>query len=222
MLGTAKDIQNGELLMKILKNAGIALIFVLSFSCLKLPRSDSASEAGIESLIKKMLADPTYKCIYIEKDAIDEVMNADGLVDSLLANRLLRTSVFFENYLKTLKVPEDSTQLLKHVCSKFPNVHLIEGYMKDVYYPQEFNGDNVVEDFSCQILVIRPLKPVVLTSSNKLLLTFQVLGACFLRDRTTGKLVAYSSDISEGIPDYWFVLVEMKDGQKQSIKIWKR
>jgi len=196
-------------------------MFVLAFSCLKPPHRDSIREAGIEGLIKKMLADPTYKGIYIEKDAMEEVINAEGLVESLLANRLFNTTDFFENHLKTLNESENSTKFLKHVCSKFPNVHLIEDYMKDVYDPQEFNGDSVVEDFSSQILVMRPLKPVVLTSSNKLLLTFQVLGACFLRDRTTGKLVAYSSDIGEGIPDYWFVLVEMKDGREKSIKIWK-
>jgi len=206
--------------MKILKNAAMVLMLVLAFSCLKLPRSDSASEAGIESLLKKMLADSTCRGVFVEKDAINMVENADSLVESLFSYRY-NTTDFFQNHLKALTPPEDLTKLFENVCSEFSNVHLIEDYMKDICYPQVFNSDDFVEDFSSQILVIRPIKPVVMTNANKLLLVFQVTNACFLRDRTTGQFVAYSSDISEGIPDYWFVLVEMKDGRKQSIKIWK-
>jgi len=208
--------------MKILRNAVITLVYVLAFSCLKAQQRDSLREAGIESLIQKMLADSTYKGIYIEKDATEEVINAEGLVESLVTNRLFNMTDFFENHLKVLNEPEDITELFKHVCLKFPNVHLIEDYMKNIYSHQGFDVDNVVEDFSSQLLIVRPIQPVVLTNANKLLLAFQVDKAWFLRDPTTGKFVAYSPDIEQGIPDYWFVLVEMKDGQKQSIKIWRK
>jgi len=206
--------------MKILKNAAMILMLVLAFSCLKSPRSDSANEVGIESLIKEMLADSTYKGIYIEKDAINMVVKTDNLVESLLSYRYTDTD-FLQYHLRALKPPEDFTKLFENVCSEFSNVHLIKSYMKDIYSHQDFDEDNVVEDFSSQLLVVRPIKPVVLTNSNKLLLVFQVNKAWFLRDPTTGKFVAYSPDIEQGIGDFWFVLVEMKDGRKQSIKIWK-
>ena len=150
------------------------------------------------------------------------MINADDLVESLLANRLLRTSDFFENYLKTLKVPEDSTKLFENVCSKFSNVHLIGDYMSDIYYPQNLNEDTVVADYSAKLLVLRPIKCVELKKSSRKLLAFQVTKAYFYRSKSSGKFVGYTTNIRTGVADFWFVLIEIQDGHKQSIKIWER
>lgn len=206
--------------MKTLRNAVITVMFVFAFSCLKSPRIDSTSEAGIESLIKKMLADPTCKSVYIEKDALSAVSDTDGIVDGLFSNRYT-TVDFFDNHVKALSPAEDLAKLFEHVCSKFPNVHLIGDYMSDIYYPQNLNEDTVVADYTAKLLVLRPMKCAELKKSTEKLLAFQVTKAYLYRSKASGKIVGYTANVWEGIPDFWFVLVEMKDGQEKSIKIWK-